>query len=234
MKIAMNQPYFFPYLGYFQLIDAVDRFVFYDDVNFIKHGWINRNRILVGGAPIYFTVPLEKISSNKKINQTMIHQSLFPIWREKFLKSLQRSYRKAPHFTKVFELVQRILKIDHTNIASLAMNSITQCSDFMKLTCDFGISSRDFPNMKPGGVDKIIEICRSIGAKTYVNAPGGKNLYTKYTFKKNNISLSFLNPRLNPYPQLKEGFFPSLSILDIMMNCSIDQIQNMLKQYSLD
>ena len=87
MKLAIMHPYFFPYLGYFQLIDAVDRFVFYDDVSFIKNGWISKNRILGDGAPIYFTVPLVKKSSNIKINQTVIHQDLFPTWRRKFLKT---------------------------------------------------------------------------------------------------------------------------------------------------
>jgi len=234
MKLAIMQPYFFPYLGYFQLIDAVDRFVFYDDVSFIKNGWINRNRILVDGAPIYFTVPLVKKSSNNKINQTKIHQGLFPIWRRKFLKTLEQHYGKAPHFTNVFELVQRILEIDHKNIASLAMNSIILCSNFMRLSCEFGKSSRDFPNMKLGGLDRIFDVCRKSGAKVFVNSPGGKSLYNKEIFEQNNFSLTFLNSRLNPYPQLNEEFLPNLSILDIMMNCSTDEIQDMLKQYSLD
>ena len=87
MKLAIMQPYIFPYLGYFQLLNSVDHFVFYDDVNFIKGGWVNRNQLLINNQNKFFTVPLKKIISFTPINEVEIHKKLYPNWRSKFYNS---------------------------------------------------------------------------------------------------------------------------------------------------
>ena len=228
------QPYFFPYLGYFQLISAVDCFVFYDDVAFIKQGWVNRNRILVNGTPIYFTVPLAKASSYIPRDKTLIHRSQYPKWKQKFLRTLKQHYGNVPYFDNVFDLVQKVVAWDPEDIASLAIRSVELCSNYLRMNTDFKISSRDFPSMGTHGVRRVLDICLRSQAKVYVNSPGAKNLYNKTEFDQEKITLTFLNPQLNEYPQTRKEFLPGLSILDILMNCSLDQIQSMLKQYTLE
>ncbi|MCP4525602.1 MAG: WbqC family protein [Aestuariibacter sp.] len=234
MKLAIMQPYFFPYLGYFQLVSAVDCFVFYDDVAFIKQGWINRNRILVNEMPIYFTVPLAKASSNVPINKTLIHQGQYAIWKQKFLRTLEQQYSHAPYFDNVFDLVRKVVAWDTENIASLAIQSVKLCSNYLGISRDFKISSRDFSPAETRGVCRVLDICRMSQADVYVNAPGGKGLYDKAEFEQEKIVLTFLNPQLNAYPQNRKEFLPGLAIVDVLMNCGVDQIQSMLKQYTLE
>ena len=228
------QPYFFPYLAYFQLISAGDCFVFYDDVAFIKQGWINRNRILVNEAPIYFTVPLSKASSNISINKTFIHRDHYSIWKKKFLRTLKQHYADAPHLDNVFDLVQNVVAREPENIASLAIRSVELCSTYMGISTHFKISSQDFPNTGAHGVRRVLDICLNHQANVYINSIGGKSLYNKDDFNGEKIALFFLNPQLKAYPQARKEFFPGLSILDVLMNCSVDQIQFMLKQYTFE
>lgn len=234
MNLAIMQPYFFPYLGYFQLVSAVDCFVFYDDVAFIKQGWINRNRILANGTPIYFTVPLSKASSYVPINKTLINQTQYPKWKQKLLRTLKHQYSHALYFDNVFDLVQEVLASETEDIASLAIRSTELCSNYLRINTDFKISSLDFPSTGAHGVERVLDICQMSKAHSYVNAHGGKNLYDQAEFEEQNIELTFLNPQLNAYPQTSEGFLPGLSILDVMFNCSFDQIKSMLKQYAFD
>ena len=200
------QPYFFPYLGYFQLVSAVDRFVFYDDVAFIKQGWVNRNRILVNGTPVYFTVPLAKASSNIPINKTLIHRSQYPIWKQKFLRTLKLQYGHAPYFDNLFDLVEEVVAWDPEDIASLAIRSVKLCSNYLGITRDFKISSRTYPPAETRGVRRVLDICRISQADVYVNASGGKNLYDKAEFDKVDTDLRWANylqnqeiVHINPY-----------------------------------
>ncbi len=233
MKLAIMQPYLFPYLGYFQLIHNVDFFVFLDDAAFIKQGWINRNRIWVGGRPIYFTVPLTGASSYASIKQTRIHPGLYSRWRRRFFCTLEQYYGKAPRFSDTSALVRAILSGSPDAIASLAIDSVEQCTRFMGIASKFGISSRDFPNKQGlSGAERVKEICREAGAKTYVNSAGGIHLYDPKDFAADGLDLVFLRPRKG-HPLLQEPMLSELSILHTLMYLAPEGLRSVLNEFEL-
>src|SRR5690606_24905552 len=188
MKLAVMQPYLFPYIGYFQLINAVDVFVFYDDVDYIKNGWINRNRILINGKSHYITVPCSKASSNKLISKVYFDSSSKNY--RKILKTIKQAYSKAPYFDQVFPMMEQVFSTSSNRISALAQRSLVEVSDYLDLQTQFKISSIDFPESK--GMDKadrLISICQANNANQYINAIGGKELYDKEYFQKKGIDL---------------------------------------------
>jgi len=211
------QPYFFPYLGYFQLIHAVDTFVFYDDVTFRKQGWINRNRILLRGSPSYFTVPLHGASSWVAVNRTLVDHEQFVRWRRKFLRTLAEVYASSKQRNAVLELVEAALDGKAPDVASLAQRSVRLCCDYLDLGATLLTSSEAFPSSGATGVGRVLEICRAAGARVYLNSPGGRALYDRTTFDREGIALRFLVPELHPYPQAGGPFVPGLSIIDLLM-----------------
>ncbi|KXN98432.1 hypothetical protein LS48_11870 [Aequorivita aquimaris] len=234
MKIAIMQPYLFPYLGYFQLINAVDTCVFYDDVNFIKGGWIHRNRILLNNNGFLFTVPLLNPSSFKLIKDTDINMKLFFKWREKFFKSVEQSYKKAPFFEETFHLVKRVLEGEQTTIAKIAMESIKEISNYLALKTQFEVSSMEYSNsIGYEKAERLIAICKKKGSNHYINPSGGKALYEKNTFKKEGITLSFIKNELIPYNQFGNPFVKGLSMIDVLMFNEKSRISDMLNEYEL-
>ena len=232
MKVAVMQPYLFPYIGYFQLINAVDVFVFYDDVDFIKNGWINRNRILLNGKSHYVTVPCIKASSNKLINSIQ-YDSTTKDYR-KIVKTIKQAYSKAPYFDQVFPMMEQVFSTSSNRISALAQRSLVEVSDYLDLQTQFKISSVDFPESK--GMDKadrLISICQANNATQYINAIGGKELYDKEYFQKKGIDLNFLSPNKIEYKQFGPDFTPWLSIIDVLMFNSIEDIKKHLNEYEL-
>ena len=225
------QPYLFPYIGYFQLINAVDKFVIYDDVNYIKKGWINRNTILVNGNSKLFTVPLKKASQNKYINQIYIDNSTK--WKTDLLKTITLSYKKAQYFEKVFPLIQKIVKHEELNLSKNIKSSLDIICNYLSITTKIFVSSEVNKNNELKGQDKIIEICEKLNATNYINAIGGKELYNKEAFLNNDIELSFIAVSLINYDQFKKDFTPWLSIIDVMMFNSVEQIKGYLNEYEL-
>jgi len=231
------QPYVFPYIGYFQLVHAVDTFVFYDDVNFIKQGWINRNRVLLNGEPFLFTIPVEQISSFKEIRHVNMHERNYKIWSGKFLKSLSLSYSKAPFFTPTYNLVQNVLASNVTSISDLAEATVKMIFQYLGINKKFLESSIDFSEskgMEPA--DRLIAICNKLNAEQYINPIGGVELYDKAYFKNKGIDLSFLKAFSNiTYKQgSNKEFVPWLSIIDVMMFNSKEEIRAMLNLYTLE
>lgn len=233
MKIAIMQPYIFPYIGYFQMIKAVDKFVFYDDVNFIKQGWVNRNRILNSKTDFIFVVPIEKISSFTLINETRIKQNLYQNWIQKFLKTIQLNYGKAPYFESIFELIQTILNQNKETISDLAILSITEISKFLEIKTEFIISSEKYQNSELERQARLIDICKQENASQYINAIGGQVLYTKDAFAKEGIQLNFIKSLAIEYKQFDHEFVSWLSILDVLMFNSKEEVKKMLTQFEL-
>ncbi|MBZ9628896.1 WbqC family protein [Psychroflexus sp. CAK1W] len=229
------QPYIFPYIGYFQLIKAVDEFVFYDDVNFIKQGWINRNQILNKGKSLKFTIPLEKPSSFRPINETKINLNLFAKWKHKFLKTIEQTYVKAPHFDEVYPLVEEVLKVDkETNISKLAIDSNLSICNFLDITTKFYRSSEDFRKSENYfKEERLIGICKQLKASRYINSLGGQDLYSKIYFQNLGIELQFLKPNIKPYKQFENNFVTNLSIIDILMFNDKNSCQKMLNDFEL-
>jgi hypothetical protein len=226
MKIAIMQPYFFPYIGYFSLVSAVDKFVFYDDVDFIKNGWINRNRLFLSGDVRYITIPLMGAGSNIKINEVRMQPKSF--WKRKFLASIEQSYSKAPNFKLTFDLIVDVLDSEDEKISPLAKNSIKKISESLSLGAEFIETSCFYDNNNLSGRDRVLDICRLEGASEYVNLPGGAGLYQKDQFSKHNLELEFIENKFKPYSQMKSEFTPGLSIIDVLMFNGFDEAREII------
>lgn len=215
MRLAIMQPYLFPYLGYFQLAASVDKFVFYDDVNFIKHGWINRNRLYLGGAVRYFTIPLSGASPFLKIRQIGVQPG--EIWKKKMLESVRHSYSKAPHFKAANELLRTALDSGESSIAAIARTSVRTVCAYAGLDTQFVASSAIYGNDQLSGAQRVVDICKRENASDYVNPPGGRELYSEDMFSAAGVKLHFVQPCLREYKQFAGEFQPGLSVLDALM-----------------
>lgn len=234
MKLAIMQPYLFPYLGYFQLIDAVDKFVIYDDVAFIKQGWINRNQILLNGRSYLFTVPLAGASSSRTISEIKINAAEYSRWKEKFLKTVELSYRKAPHYESTLSMLQQVLPVEPAGIGDMAYRSIAAVCDVLKLRAEIVPTSSIYGNAQLRSQERVLDICRKENVRTYVNATGGRELYSHSDFTARGMDLRFLRSRLPAYPQFQHEFVPALSILDVLMFNAPESIRAMMNEFDLE
>jgi hypothetical protein len=232
MKLAIMQPYFFPYLGYFQLVHASDRFVFYDDVNFIKNGWINRNRFLLEGETRYFTVPLDGMSPFAAIRDVRMQPPDRP-WRRKLLETLRVAYKTAPNRDAGMALVESSLATGTDSIADAARESVKSVMRYLGLERDWVESSATYGNDSLKGQERILDICARERASLYVNAPGGRDLYDARAFADAGVTLRFVQGSLPPYSQPAEPFVPGLSVLDAIMRCSASEVAAMVGAYQL-
>jgi hypothetical protein len=229
MKLAIMQPYFFPYIGYFQLIHAVDKFIFYDDVNFIKNGWINRNRILLNGESHFLTVQLKEASSYKIINDVQFTDN-----RLKLVKTLEQAYKKAPFFNLVMPFLFDCLTVKTSKISDLAQYSVIQTCKYLDIERQFEQSSTSYSSTK--GLEKaerLKQICLINKSDQYYNPVGGQTIYTRNDFLNQNISLFFVESLTTEYKQYGFDFVPSLSIIDVLMFVERESIKTMLDHYRL-
>lgn len=225
------QPYFFPYIGYWQLIHAVDRFIIYDDVNYIKGGWINRNRLLINGAPSYITVPLHQSSPYKRICDTDLQQS--PIWRNKLVKTVEMTYRKSPHFIEVFPVIEKLIRYESDNLSRYLAYQLQTLAVFMGIKTKFEVTSRCYENEQLSGQMRVLDICKQEKTNIYINPQGGKALYDTEAFESAGIDLKFIVMRPSPYKQKGEEFFPYLSIIDALMEVGPNHIKCHLNAFDL-
>lgn len=232
MKLGIMQPYFLPYLGYWQLLNAVDTYVVYDDVNYIKGGWIPRNRILVHGEVQFIRLKLSQASSYKRICDTEL--SVDPFWRDKLLKTIYMAYHKAPYFDDVYAVMQKIISYPEQNLANFLVNSLFEIRNYLRIDTRLIRSSQMMRNECLKGEERVIHICKQLGAKEYYNAIGGKALYNGMIFREKGIDLHFLRTNYKKYPQFKQNFVAGLSILDIMMFNPVKKIGSMLQEYTLE
>ena len=232
MKLGIMQPYFFPYIGYWQLMNAVDKYVIYDDVNYIKGGWINRNRILLNGQAHYYNLPCVNLSVNKLINESEANLDVREI--EKQLRKLKESYKNAPNYKDVFPIIENIMCSNISNLAEYLTNQIQVICGALGIKTELIISSSLQKDNSLKGQEKVLAICRELAATEYYNAIGGKTLYSTEAFQTNGIKLSFLRTNEIIYEQFKQEFVPNLSIIDVMMFNSRETIQKMLMDYTLE
>lgn len=220
VRLSIMQPYFLPYVGYFQLLAATDEFVVYDDVKYTKKGWINRNRMLIAEKERTFSLPLAKGSDQLLICQRRLADDFCP---DKLLNQFHGAYGKAPYYDRVFPLLERILRFDKRNLFEFILNSICMIRDYIDIRTPITVSS-GIP-IEPGlkGQDRVIEICQARGADEYINPIGGQKLYAKEDFALHGISLSFIQSRRLEYDQGQNEFVPWLSIIDVLMHNSPEQ-----------
>jgi len=231
MKLAIMQPYLFPYLGYYQLIGAVDTFVIYDDVNYIKGGWINKNRILLNDKTSLFTLQLVHKSPNKLINEIEIVPEGNN--RSKILAMVSSAYKRAPLYDSVFPLIKEILMNNESNLSEYLFYSLLKVSGYLGLNTKLIKSSCINKTTTLKAESKVLDICLRLKARAYINAIGGMALYNKENFLAKKIKLKFIKMKDIKYKQYKNNFIPNLSIIDLMMFNSKSEISQMLKEYSL-
>ena len=228
MRLGIMQPYFFPYLGYWQLLANVDKYVVYDDVTYIKGGWINRNNFLINGQKNLLTMQLEKASSYTLIKDIAIKDDFV-----KFLKTIEMGYKKAPFFEDSFRLLKDICQCPDKKLGQFLFNSHIKICEYLGIDTELILSSSFDKHTELKGKDKVISICKQLGADEYINAIGGQELYDKKEFAENGIRLNFLQANLREYRQLKNEFVAGLSIIDIMMFNSKEEIKEMLNDFNL-
>lgn len=233
MVVAIMQPYLFPYIGYFQLIGAVEKFVVYDNIEYTKKGWINRNRFLQDGADAYFTVPLKSDSDFLNVNERRIAEGFWERDLPKLLARFKNSYQKAPYFSSVFPLLEDCLSNEKENLFEFIFDSIKSVSAYLNLKTEFIVSSNISIKNGLRGKDRVIASCKSLAGETYINPMGGMSLYDKEEFAAHNIQLRFLQPQNVVYQQFGENFVPNLSIIDVLMFNSREKVGEFLQQYEL-
>ena len=231
MKLAIMQPYFFPYIGYWQLIHAVDRFMIHDNLNYIRHGWINRNRILINGEPAYITVPLHQSSPYKWICETVMLSS--STWRHTLVRKIEITYRRAPYYAEVFPVIEKLILYDIDSLSDYLAHQLQTLAAFLDFKTEFVVTGHSYENNDLSGQERVIDICRREGATTYINLPGGQALYDRATFAQSGLDLKFLIPTPVKYKQFGATHVPWLSIIDVMMFNGVDGTKRLLENYSV-
>jgi hypothetical protein len=233
MRLAVMQPYLLPYLGYWQLIHASDKFVIYDDVNYIPRGWINRNRLLVNGQPVYITLPLRDSSQNKKICQMQFTEDQRAPLR--MLRTIELAYRRAPGFSWAFPCIEHSMRDGSGNLAEFLAHQIDAVCRLLGIQTEIVMSSRIYGNAELTGVDRILDLCRRNGATEYLNLPGGRTLYQPVAFKERGVKLGFISTESIAYRQIGvAGFVPNLSIVDVLMCLGKDGVRHHLTSYGIE
>jgi hypothetical protein len=231
MKLAIMQPYLFPYIGYFQLINAVDTFIVYDNIKYTKKGWINRNRILVNGKDEYISVPLKKDSDFLDIVERRLSDTAESD-KKSLLRKIKGAYAKAPNFEIVFPLLEGIISNKETNLFRYIDNSIRTVCHFLAIETPVIVSSSLPVDHSLRGAERVIDICRSVNANQYINTIGGIDLYSKTDFAEKGIELCFLRSSEIKYPQFENEFVPWLSIIDVMMFNDVPATRKLLSHFS--
>lgn len=229
-RVAIMQPYIFPYIGYFQLIASSDVFVIYDNVQYVKKSWVNRNRILLQERAFELVVPIHREHSKCLIKDVMPYIDDYFI--NKFFRRLKAAYSKAPHYTEVRQMLWRVLQEPHSNIVALCLHFIQEIDQYLGLNNSYFLSSEligigsDLTRQ-----DKLIAIAKLFGAREYINSPGGKALYCRDEFKRKGLELFILSPPRCRYQQFGKQFVPNLSLIDVMMFNDPLSTRKMIKDF---
>ncbi len=234
MSIAIMQPYFFPYIGYYSLVANTDRFVFFDTPQYIRRGWINRNRILsCKNEPIYVNIPIHKADRSTAIKDIVIDYEL--LWKEKMYGQLTVYKTKAPNYNDVMDLVHDVIETDTKSLSVIAQKSITETMRYLNISKEYDVfSEMEMQDITVSAPDEwALYITKALGYDTYINPIGGMTFFDSKKYEEQGIKLFFLQQELVPYRQFGQSFEPGLSMIDVMMFCSADEIIDMMKRYQL-
>jgi len=226
MKLAIMQPYFLPYIGYFQLIAAVDQFIMYDNIKYTKKGWINRNRMLLNNADAIFSLPLKKGSDSLNIVERELAQDFD---RKKLLNQFKGAYGRAPQFELTYSVLEQIVQYGEMNLFRYIHHSIVRLCEHLGIKTEIRISSEIGIDHDLTGQDKVLALCKAAGTDTYINTIGGVELYSKDDFRIQGIDLQFIKARPFEYAQFSSTFVPWLSIVDVLMFNSLDAVRDCIE-----
>lgn len=230
MKIGIMQPYFLAYIGYWQLLNLVDKYVLYDNIEFTKKGWINKNRLLCNGTDKLFSIPLKKASDYLDVKERFISDTYD---RKLFLKQIDTYYHRAPYFEEIYPLMKEIIMFEKDILFEYIEHSIRCICEYLDIKTEIIISSTLQYDNNLKGQDKVLAICQALNATEYYNSIGGTKLYDSEEFEKREISLKFLQADFIEYKQFQNEFVSNLSILDVLMFNSRDTVKGYLSRYSL-
>ena len=226
MKVAIMQPYFLPYIGYFQLINSADLFIVYDNIKYTKKGWINRNRMLQNGKDVMFSLPLKNGSDFLDVYDRELAEEFNP---DKLLNQFSGAYRRAPYFAQTFSLIEQIMRYEENNLFKFIRHSIIIICEHMRITTEIKVSSSIAIDHGLKNQEKVIALCEAVGANTYINAIGGIELYSRDAFIAQGLELEFIKSKSYEYTQFGNDFVPWLSIIDVMMFNSLDAIRESIQ-----
>lgn len=230
MKLAIMQPYFLPYVGYWQLLAAVDTFILYDNIKYTKKGWINRNRMLLNGRDEMFSLPLKKDSDALDVRERVLAPDFNP---DKLLNQFRGAYQRAPYFRETFSLLERIMRYEDRNLFGFIQHSILRICECLEIGTRIVVSSTIPIDPALKGQDKVLALCAAAGAGVYINAIGGQELYARDAFQARGIELQFIRSKPFEYVQFGQTFIPWLSIVDVMMFNPVELTQKMLIDFTL-
>jgi hypothetical protein len=222
MKVAIMQPYFLPYIGYFQLIAAVDQFIVYDNIKYTKKGWINRNRMLLNGADTMFSLPLKKDSDSLDVVERELSADFD---RTKLLNQFKGAYSRAPYFAQTFPLLESVVRFEDNNLFRYIHHSIVKTCASLGIETEIRIATSIDIDHDLKSQDKVLALCKATGADTYINPIGGTELYSREEFRARSVELKFIKAKPLEYPQLGAPFVPWLSIVDVLMFNSLDAVR---------
>ena len=231
-RIAIMQPYFLPYLGYWQLMNCVEKFVAYDDVQFTKKGWIHRNRHLNNGKDQVFTLPLKKDSDYLDVVDRSVSDS-WEVEKDKLKRKIEGAYKKAPYFRQVMPVFEACIDYQGSNLFDFVFNSIRIVKETLGISTELLVSSEISDSKHLKSQERVLEICRAIEATEYVNPIGGYELYDKRDFEEKGVNLWFHKVGNVTYDQMQNEFFPNLSILDALMFIGVEGVQGELENFEL-
>ena len=231
MRIAIMQPYFLPYIGYWQLIGAADAFVVYDNIKYTKKGWINRNRFLLNAKEALFSLPLRKGSDFLDVNQRYLADSFD---REDLLNRFREAYRKAPEYSAFMPTLEDIVRCPSANLFDYVRHSIEKVCSYLELRTPVIVSSAIDCDHSLKAAERVQAICKALGAKTYINLIGGVNIYNNQRFNENGIDLKFLKSEFQSYPHASSTFVPWLSIIDVIMFNNKMRLSELLNEYHFE
>ncbi|TYA56639.1 WbqC family protein [Formosa maritima] len=234
MKVAIMQPYFMPYLGYIAIINYVDEFILFDTPQFIRHGWIERNKVLkLDGDTMYIKVPLVKHARNTTIENVIINNNLS--WKHKIISQLDHYKKRAPYYKNVIALLHEIFDEEYSSIVSLNYKSLQILCRYLGIITPISIWSEmkvEIDEVKAPD-EWALHICKALKYDTYVNLPGGRSFFDVQKYEREGISLSFLELEPTQYKQFSNVFVPFLSIIDVLMFNDVSQVKEMLKNFNL-
>ncbi len=230
IRAAIMQPYFLPYIGYFQLINSVDVFILYDNIKYTKKGWINRNRMLYNGKDVIFSLPLKGASDYLDVRDREIAVDFN---RDRLLNQISGAYKRAPHFEQTFPLIEQVVRNEERNLFQFLHYSIARTCGHLGITTNLMVSSDLNIDHTLKNQDKVLALCASVKANTYVNAIGGMELYSRDAFSKRGINLKFIRSNPSEYAQCGNEFVPWLSIIDVLMFNPVTRIARLLHEYEL-
>lgn len=233
MTFALMQPYFFPYIGYFSLIENVDHFMIFDDTQYVKKSWMSRNRLLntSNGCPFYVHAEIQKPVYKARLNEVLLAGG--DQWKLKILEQLKNYKRIAPFYDEVKEMITDLLLSNQSKgLSEFCISSIRYLVSYLSIETEITIYSEENPQLEnePEASTWGLETAKAMKASKYVNSPGGVEFILPEPFSEAGIKLGFIEPKLEAYKQGGGGFIPYLSILDVLLFNGPERTLDMIKK----